>query len=222
MPWKRKASTKKSTKKRSRQANVSVAIKPPPVSSNVQVRHKFRFNCIAGAQPLITVNGILGACGTICTTTNSVCTPIFASFKIHSIEMWGGAATSTVPSQVSVDWAPNSSSVGQFYSTNIQQTDMSSTPAYPAHVKAYPPRGSAASFWCSNRNGSTDGATGVVQLNFNAATIVDLDISLVISDNDFANNPITVGTATLANEYFLYLDWPTSHNMTPFYVVSTF
>lgn len=136
--------------------------------------------------------------------------------------MWGGAATSSVPSQVSVDWAPNSSSVGQFYSTNIQKGDLSTNPSAPAYIKAYPPKGCAASFWTSNRNGATDGATGVFQLNFGAATIVDIVLDLVWGDNDFANNPITVATATLAGQYCLYLDGSTTHNMLPFYVVSTY
>lgn len=177
---------------------------PPQILSNVELRHKFRFaanNSAAGRYP-ITNNDILIACGGICTVANSTITGLFSAFKIHSVEVWGLAGAS--PATVSIDW--NGTPV---FLVNREVSDTSVTPTFPAYIKAIPPKGSNSAFW---QTPSTETIFGVTVVN---SSIIDLDVSLVLSDNEDVVTVTGVTTATLGSQYYLALDGDSSNQLVP-------
>jgi len=183
-------------------------IHPPQIRSNPQMRHKFRFSSgSAGAGTyIITNNDVLLACGTICTVTNSSVTAIFSSFRIRSVEVWGGFTGSAPsgPSTVAVNWngAP-------IFVANAEVSDTSVSPAYPAHIVARPPKNTNASFW------QTASSNSLFDLIVPSNAMVDLEVDLIMSDNQDSLVQTGLATATLGTEYFLALDGFASNELVP-------
>jgi len=181
-------------------------IHPPQIRSNPQLRHKYRFAVGSAGTYIITNSDVLLACGVICTTANSVVTGIFSSFRIRSIEVWGGfvgSSTSNAPTTVAVNWngAP-------IFVANAEVSDTSVSSAYPAHIVARPPKNTNASFW------QTASSNSLFDLVVPTNAMIDLEVDLIMSDNQDAVTG-TVTTGTLGTEYFLALDGAASNDLVP-------
>jgi len=179
-------------------------IRPPQISANPRMHHKFRFGAgSSGAgNYVITNNDVLLACGGICTVANSTITAIFSAFKINFVEAWALAGAS--PATITLNW--NGSPV---FVTNAEVSDTSVSPAYPSHIKAVPPKSSNASFW------QTASGNSLFVLTVPNDTVVDLDISIIMSDQQDVDTVTGVSTATLGNQYFLALDGAASNQLVP-------
>jgi hypothetical protein len=180
-------------------------IRPPQISSNPRMRHKFRFAAgSSGAGTYnITNNDILLAAGGIGTSTNSTITAIFGSFKILAVEAWAMAGSSSAAT-VGINW--NGSPV---FVSNGETSDTSVSPAYPAHFLARPPKESNASFWQTGSSGT------LFILYIPNDTVIDVLMDLVMTDQLDVVTVTAVSSVVVGNQYFLALDGAGSNNLIP-------
>jgi len=180
------------------------AIRPPQISANPRMRHKFRFGAgSSGAGTyVITNNDLILACGGICTVANSTITAIFSSFKILFVEAWAQAGAA--PATIILNW--NGTPV---FVANAESSDTSVSPAYPAHIRSVPPKESNASFWQTASSGS------LFVLTVPNDTVIDVLVDLIMSDQQDVDTVTGVSTATLGSQYFLALDGAASNNLVP-------
>ncbi len=189
---------KRSKNAKSQTFNPGREIRPPVLSTNVRVTHKYRFNVGSSKTgQVITANQIFGAAGVFAVVANSTVAPIYSSFKLNFIEVW--AASSTQVQSIAIEWLGNNNS------PNIEITDTGMTPVYPAHVRCAPPKNSLASFW------QTYGVSGnMFILTCPSGSIIDLSVQLIMADTTSAISTISVTSATVGHTYFLSLDHPTA------------
>lgn len=158
----------------------------------------------------VTVNGILGAIGGICTITNSAIRPLAGTFRVISVTIYGATSTSGSSAAVcSVNWAGS------------QKEDRDTEPVTVLPVGALgevvrihsrPPRNTLAAMWKGN---DTSSDTLFYLTALNSGAIIDLDLEYTLSAN-VINTAITVTTATLGNFYRLALDDPSgTQNIVP-------
>jgi hypothetical protein len=207
MPKRRIAKQGGRSSKRARIEPSMRLIHPPQIRSNPQMRHKYRFSVGSAGTYVITNSDVLLACGTICTVTNSTVAAIFSSFRIRSIEVWGGfvgSSTANSPVTVACNW--NGAPV---FVANAEVSDTSVSAAYPAHIVARPPKNTNASFW------QTASTNSLFDLVVPTNAMIDLEVDLIMSDNQDALVQTGLATATLGTEYFLALDGPSSNELVP-------
>jgi hypothetical protein len=183
--------------------------RPPQIKSNVELRHRYRFISTSGTATALTPTSLMCAAGTICTTVNSVCTSVFASVKINSIQMWSPPASQGASTTCSCEW------VGFNNSPNREYSDTSVSVSVPACVSCSPPPQSLASFW------QTVGTTSLVTLIAPTGTIIDIVLSLIFTDDELANASSSVGVGALSASYYLSLDPNATHRYTPVSLTTT-
>lgn len=179
----------------------------PPVKDMTvsTVKHTFRFVSASGsAANNVTPTNIIGACGGICTVANSKLTPWASSFKLHAIRIWPGVSTSGYEDAI-IRWAALAT---------VGTKDQKLERAVPQGVSITgglefrPPKGTLATWW--------QVATSSVLFVISCApgSIVEMDVTFTLS-NSFVTSDTTIATGTLASVYYLPLDGPTSHTVTP-------
>lgn len=190
---------------------VSTDIRPRQILSNPEMQKTFRFTCPAtiGRQS-VSVYGLIGMAGTICTATNTTAYPFFNSVRIKKIEMWAGIPSSASQATVACEWES-----GYSTANNREVVDTTTSPSYPAHIVAIPPPQSLVSFWQQPANNL------MCYLSGPAGTIIDVTVALVAYDDQGANTPFSVATAAVGNVYYLYLDYP-NHAIVPLTLTSTY
>jgi hypothetical protein len=182
------------------------SIHPPAIRSNMQVRHKYRFQCNAQGSYPISSADILGACGGICTVSNSTIVGFFASFRIRRIEAWAFASTTPtlLPATISINWNGTPDFV-----SNQEISDTSFSSDYPAYVSCRPPRNTNAAFW------QTTSSENMFNITIPDNSIVDLELDLVVSDQQDVATFTGLTTATLGAQYYLALDGHASNELVP-------
>jgi len=190
----------------------SRSVHPPPIRSNMQVHHKFRFQSNAQGSYVITAADILGACGGTCTVSNSTIVGFFASFKIRRIEAWGfaSATSSLLPATVSVNWNGTPDFV-----SNQEVSDTSFSNDYPAYVSCRPPRNSNAAFW------QTTSTEAMFTITIPDNSIIDVELDLVVSDQQDVATFTGITTASLGSQYYLALDGHASNEIIPISLSTT-
>jgi hypothetical protein len=165
----------------------SIRIKPGRWDPNFKITTKRRF--IVGAASALTAippARLIEAFGLMCTQTNLFATPIFGFIRIKRIQVWGAIANATTPSVASIVWGPQNSLTAPNFSTNVEASDSSSSPEFPAYVSAVPPKGSMASLWQSRLDTAANRRTGMVDTLFSVLTgvtgVVDITAELVAYD----------------------------------------
>jgi hypothetical protein len=195
---------------------VSAQIKPPQIKTNVIFRHKFRYICTASSSFTVNPVKLAAACGSICTVVNSVCTLLYDSLRIRSIECWSPAPSQGTASTATVLWNQLSAGISNMSSIEVSDTSMST--AYPAHVKCRPPKESFASNWTS----AASTTPNLMTLSLATGTVVDLDVELILGDTGASGPTATVVTGVLGTVYYLPLDGTSSHNCIPVQLSTTF
>jgi len=96
------------------------------------------------------------------------------------------------------------------FTQDKEVSNTSINPSKPAYISAKPPKNSLASFW------QTAGTNNLVLLNAPQGTIIDINLSLTLDDNDDgAPAASTVSTATVGVHYYLSLDPNATHRFVP-------
>jgi len=183
---------------------------PQQIESNVRIAHRYRFVSTNGASTAITPSSLLLASGSVGTVTNSTVVSLATAVKVNHIEMWCPPASQGSSATVSLDWI--GTSVQQ---PNREFSDTTVSTAVPAHLHCRPPAGSLAAFW---QQASTNTLFKVVAP---PGTIIDVSLSLIISDGDANQASVAVATAVIGTIYYMSLDPNATHLYTPVSLTTT-
>jgi hypothetical protein len=214
MPNRRRASRRQAASQSL--APLVTICKPPQIRTNVIFRHKYRF--IATASSSFTVNPIklASAAGAMCTVANSLCSSLYDSVRIRSVEVWSPAPSQGTATTATLLWNQLAAGISNMSSIEVSDTSMST--AYPAHIKASPPRESFAANW-QPASGTTP---NLMTLSISTGSVVDVDVELILSDSNASTAASTVVTGVLGIVYYLPLDGTSSHNVIPVQLTTTF
>jgi hypothetical protein len=184
--------------------------KPPQLLTNPKFSHVFRFQAGATTVPIaISSTDILGACGTIGGSAVSVY-GFVAAFLIKRVQIWSPPPSQGAVSTCAIEWT------GTSPVSTIEVSDTTNSVSTPAHLSSVPPRNSTAKFW--------QRANAIAMFNITAppGSIIDLSLDMVLLDDAALNTVYAVATAVLGNPYYLALDGPTTHLLTPVSLSTTF
>lgn len=167
---------------------------PPQLRTNVILKHRYRFTSTNASKQTIIDNDMVGIAGAVCSVANSTLSMIAASVKIHSVEIWSPPASQGAAATCSLEWLST-------YSPTIEVSDTSVSVSRPAHIKASPPPGSAASFWIN-----PGGIQNIMNITAPVGSIIDVTCTHVLNDVGAAGQSYTVAAGTLGALYYLPLD----------------
>jgi hypothetical protein len=126
--------------------------------------------------------------------------------------MWSPPPSQGSFATCSVEWS------GQAAASTLEVSDTSVSPTFPAHLNTTPPRNSLASFW-QTAGAAVDQLFTIVAP---AGSIVDVHLSLILSDDDATAVTLAIATGVLGNQYYLALDCTAGHNFPPVSLTTTF
>jgi hypothetical protein len=161
--------------------------------------HTFRFTSTTNNATAISSRQMLFAAGGVGTVANSTLTAINASVKLKEIKVWSPPPSQGSAVTCSVEFYMGN---GSAFSGTNEYSDTSVSTAVPAFIHCKPPRGSLGSFWL--QPGISD--TQIFVITAPTGSIVDVVLSLVLTDDDVTPPSRLVTTAVLGNMYFLALD----------------
>jgi hypothetical protein len=162
----------------------------------------------------ITVGGLFGAAGTVCTVANSVVVSFYGSIRLNHLEIWSPSISGAFTT-CSCEWTSSN-----LLSTNTNEiSDTSVSITTPAHISTKPPSKSLASFWQSSSNATAQLCT----LNATTGSIIEVSISMILYDDESTATQYgtVVSTGTLGKVYYLSLDNPTANNLIPVSLTTT-
>lgn len=165
------------TKSASRREN------PPQLSTNITIKHRYRFRSTSGSAEVILDNEFVSIVGIMTTVANSQGRLIAGSCKVHEIEIWTPPASQGAAATCSVEWA------GTQFSPSSEASDTTVSVAVPAHVKTAPPPGSAASFWMQVSS------SNMCTITAPTGSIIDVVATHILLDTGAVGASYTVGTA---------------------------
>ncbi len=167
----------------------------PQLNTNVVVNHTLRFKNVSagGVKTAVYSHGLIASLGAVATTaTNLVARAI--SVKINSVEVWGPASASG--SDIAIEWTgPSFSSSKEYTDTTLSTSEMS-------HLKCKPPKQSQSPFWIQG----TASSTLMFYITSPTNSIVDLNLTWVLVDDETALSNNTFVGAVVGTNYFLALD----------------
>ncbi len=190
-------SQKQSSRGQRRPRNKNAA-QPPQLSTNVVLRHRFRFKSSVDTAVAITDRNLNQIFGAMCTVANTTLKGIVNAVKLHSVEVWTPPASQGAAATVSLQW--NSGA----FAPDVEVSDTTISTAMPAHIKTSPPPGSSASFWMGESAANT-----MFTLTAPTGSIIDVDVTGVLADTQAALTSYTVAAGTLGAFYYLPLDGAT-------------
>jgi len=176
------------------------------------------------ATAAVSYNDLLIAAGSICTVANTTLTSFVGAVKVERIQVWATSNSANAGVACSVNFYAGA---GAGFASNMEFSDSSLSPAYPAHVDCRPPKDSSAAFWY-NIGGA--GAGTAFTLNYDSAlgtsatALVDVTLSCIMFDNASQTLQATqaVAAGTLGQVYYGYLDFSSGNKvLRPVSLVST-
>jgi hypothetical protein len=185
---------------------------PPQIEVTPIIKgHVFRFRVNSTFAGTVGIGGLLGACGGICTTTNSALRHVASSIKIHSLRAWTPAGSASA----SLSWGPGASA--GFTPDSAKDIATPDGVTNSQCVVAVPPRDCLAAMWM---NPTISAGSTVLVMGFTTGTILDLKVSFSLS-NVYATFTDTITTGVLGTYYYLALDGPASNKIRPLGVPTT-
>ncbi len=173
----------------------AVIPRPPPLSANVVVRHKFRFVSTTGASTNITDRNLNQMFGLVCTVANTTLKGLVNAVKLHRVQVWAPPASQGGSVTCSVLWASGS------FAPDVEVSDTSNSVASPAYISTVPPAGSSASFWMGETASNT-----MFTLLAPSGSVIDVEATGVLADTQAALTSYTVAAGTLGALYYPPLD----------------
>jgi len=203
---------KKKQVERKAQKVMVIQNQPPLMQASVCGAHTFRFtNSVGSTRYSVSVQDLLGVCGSMGVITNTSVNTFCSSIKVNSVKIWVSAAAGADVSP-RVDWAI------ALNNTPDDEKLSSVIGGYaPGVFVAKPPKKSLAGLWWN----STAAAAELFKISTPQNSIVDVSLSFRLSNEiNFLN--IAATTVVLGNIYYGYLDGNGSHAYTPVGLPSTF
>jgi hypothetical protein len=194
-------------KARGRKSVSPGVLSPPKFVPTISLGHKFRFTTgtnsvvFQGITRAMLLNLYTMATGT--TVQNRILTAV----KIKRVSVWGGVpALGGAPTSIEVEW------LGSNAPSTIH-TD-SSMGVRPSFVTTVPPRDSSDRWWSISGQNETE---VLLVLTIPAGSIIDLDLSIRLADNEAAvlAESGTAAAATAGEVYWNYLDGFASKKLMP-------
>jgi len=180
------------------------ANRPPQFSSNIRVRHTFRFTGSMAGVALTGANLLL-ACGVVAGVANGTAWAIFHSLRIRRLKIWSPPASQGTVNTCSIEW------LGTQQSPSIEFSDTTNSVSTPACVQSSPPLSSNAAFWQT----PTLGSTTLAVLTAPAGSVVDVEVDLILADEAAASFNTNLTASTAGELYYLALDGRASNLMVP-------
>jgi hypothetical protein len=166
---------------------------PPMLEINVKARHIFRFTSLTSGPTAVTAANLTTVCGNVATTATNV-RSIATSIKVNAIKIWSAPQSQGSSSTCSVNW------FGDQFSPNKLMSDTSVSVSKPAKILARPPPKSLASFWQNNTAGA------IFDIVAPEGSVIDIDMSFFLNDNNVSPTSTTVVGKTIGNIYYGALD----------------
>lgn len=188
-------------KKGKAQANL-----PPMRNLAVTVRHTFRFRSAGFVAVSCSVTDLLGACGGICYTANSLLRTWASSVRVHKMTIWPDAA-----GEVTINWATPVTGIEKDVMMN---EDLPTGVTLTGAVVSKPPAKSLCGSWLQSSTAN------IFIVNSTAGCIMDVDLEFTLSAT-LLGTAITIATGTLGTIYYLALDGPSQNNLVPVGLVTT-
>jgi hypothetical protein len=181
----------------------------PQLSSNIAVNHIYRFTSNNATSTQITGKDLLGALGTLCTSSTNLYS-MFESVKVNRVSIWAPPSSQGAFATCSVNW------LGQSNSDTKEVSDTTVSVTTPAFVTTKPPRNSLSSFW------QTPAVANNVLMSIIApvGAVIDVNLSGLLNDDDVSGNAYTCTASSTGNTYYLPLDFYTNNTFSQFIPVS--
>jgi len=172
---------------------------PPVMNVSQVVKGRFRFTSLSNSLVSVSIADVLGACGGVCSVTNSTFKPWASSFRIKEVRMYPGVNPGVGVSYNSIAWNSGISGVAQ----DQERIDDLPSGITVTHALSFkPPEKSLASDWISC---IATGTTNLFAMQSQNGTIVDFHVDFTLS-NQFQAASITISSGTLGAIYYLPLD----------------
>jgi len=183
--------------------------RPPSISSNVTLSHRYRFTSTSGTATALTPQSIALAAGSMCTVSNTTVQCLFSSVRLKRLTLWAPPSAQGSFVTCSVEW------IGFNQANTVEVSDTSNSVATPAYISTSPPPATLAKFWQLS-SVTTNLCTVVAP----TGTIIDAEVDLIIGDDE-AGTSIGVSAGTLGNLYYLSLDPNATHHYVPVSLTTT-
>lgn len=171
--------------------------------------HKYRFTSTSGTATALTPTSILLAAGSVGTVTNTTVVSLATSVRISNITIWTPPASQGATATCAIDW------IGSANAPNREVSDTTVSVSVPARVSSAPPPNSLASFW------QTSSASTLCVLTAPTGSVIDVQMTLILSDTDQVQGTVGVATAVIGALYYMSLDPNATHRFVPVSLVTT-
>lgn len=177
---------------------------PPPFTSSLLVRKRFRFvnGTNSGTYTITACKlGSLISMATLVAGTTVV--QFFDSVRVISVELWASSNSSNTPQTVSINYA---GSIAGVLGPQFSRSDTSTGMTRVAHVKFRPPRDSQASQWQAT-DVTGIGTNTLFKITIPNGTTIDVSLELAVPAvvRSSVNN-FSVSAGVSSTIYYLALD----------------
>jgi uncharacterized membrane protein len=171
---------------------------------------KLRFSTTAASAWAISTTMLMNLLCVGKVVNTSVASLLYA-VRIRRIEIWSPPASQGALATCYVQW------FGGVDGTDRLFSDSSSSVTEPAHVASSPPPGTDAFFWTNADNLKSE----LFAVSAASGSIIDLTIEAYVNSGE-TQLVTTVATAAVGVPYTLALDGPTTHQVVPVLIATTF
>jgi len=184
---------------------------PPEIDLTVSFRHKFRFQ--AGAASVVTAVNYNEICNLLQVGTGAhTLQGIISTFKLRSVTIWPALSTSTTDG-AALEW----SAAGEFFKDQLKNRTYPEGQTVTGALRFTPPPKSLASFW------SASSSNVLFYITAPSGSILDLDLDCTLCGAYAPPSAVTaVGSVTVGNFYYGYLDGVSTHIWAPVITASQF
>jgi hypothetical protein len=176
---------------------------PPNITYAPTIKHKWRFSPSSATASSCTASNLMFVAGGIASSATSVYS-LSSSFRIHSIEIWPSASSTTFE-DCNVQWQ---SPIAAVERDSRQGRDVPEGMSVTGKFRTTPPKGSLAGNWC------TGGSVGIFLIAAPVGSIVDVVMEHTLSNA--LSNYVGVGSGmTIGDVYYGGLDSVGAPNYAP-------
>ena len=184
---------------------------PPEIDLTVTCRHRFRFQ--SGAASVVTSVNYADLCnflqvGTAAHTLQG----IISTMRVHSVTLWPALSTSSTDT-VALEW----SAAGEFFKDELKNRTLPEGQTQTGALVFKPPKNTVCSFWSYSSNNV------LFYITAPTGSVCDVDMSFTLAGAFAPPTAVTtVGSVTVGNFYYGYLDGVSTHIWAPVVNASQF
>ncbi len=180
---------------------------PRKLQTTPVVKHTYRFRVTQTGSYSVTTGSISGACGAMGITSTTV-QNIASSIHVNKLTIWPPATAIGTSDTVMVYW--NYSTSAGFVKDESYTASLPDGITTTGAMTFKPPKKSLLSDWLSTTLSFGNTAMTIAAP---AGSIIDLDVSFTLMNNNSGYSATTVSTATVGRIYYLPLDGVSSNKI---------